>query len=75
MRDPRIDPKAGDVVVGQLGEKNTVNYVDKCRWVSGGAWVGVTRHRPWGGSIRKWVKTITHWRRWAKEGEVLHAAD
>lgn len=67
-RDPRVDPRPGDVVsvpdLHPLGvaEKRTVDYL-----INGGL--------RWSGSLRETSKSYTcsqkTWRRWAKDGEIV----
>lgn len=66
-RDPRVNPKAGDVL-RRGKETRVVERVDmgkartKCTVVS--------RPYPWSG-----YPNTDQWRRWAKDAEVIHAAD
>lgn len=62
-RDPRIDPVAGDVVLAH-GRARTIY----CAY--SGARYGSATESP----LASGIVTLALWRRWAKDGEVLHAA-
>ena len=71
-RDPRVNPKAGDVCKGTypLPERIVV-YNDPCPAVRGGAWIGFKPTK----RSKTWATTLYDWRKWAKEAEVVNATN
>ena len=68
-------PLAGDRWRGEHGERIDILYNDPCPAAGNGAWIGIYRHRPWGGSIRKWAMTLAQFMRWCRNAEFLGGAD
>lgn len=64
-RDPRVEPKDGDV----LRKDGAERHVFRIR-KSGGNWFDV-----YYGGGRRCRCTDSTWRAWAKDAEVIHAAD
>lgn len=64
-RDPRIDPKPGDVLA-KNGKKRTVLFLVPC-----GSWADIY-YQSQGRKVRCYSGT---WRDWAKGAEVFHAAE
>ena len=61
-RDPRQDPKAGD--------RLTANGVDRnVQLISAAGWIRYYNRR------RHVWTSVDGWRKWAKNAEVIHAAD
>lgn len=63
-RDPRIDPKVGDVVLAH-GRERTIHCLyedDRYGWAT---------ESP----LASGIYSIAAWRRWAKDGEVIYRAD
>ena len=65
-RDPRVSPKAGDVVL--WGSRVRTVYATYGR----GSKIGWATESP---DIASGIITLATWRKKAKEAEVLHAAD
>lgn len=73
-RDPRVDPKAGDILAGLNGGR------DETRTVLTGTvdgYVRYTRARYGKGTVRGCVSvvTIADWLRWSRRADVIHATD
>lgn len=71
-RDPRVDPRAGDILVGQL--PGSTSGRTTTRHVLGvyGDFVSCAR-RP---DLREtWRNTIDRWREWACTATILHTAE
>ena len=66
LRDPKIDPKRGDV----LARPRAVRVVLGCPVMAGGVGVAFPR----GSGLITWVY-IDEWRRWAKSADVLMRAE
>lgn len=63
-------PSEGDQWLGEYGEKRKVVSNTPCEAV-GGAWIGHTRSKPFGGRFKVWSSRLPDFRRWADKAEYL----
>jgi hypothetical protein len=75
IRDPRVDPKGGDVLDGLNGGRSETRRV--LSGGIGGSSVLYTRGRSADPTCKYTVslRRLAEWRRWARKADVLHAAD
>lgn len=69
MRDPRIDPKAGDVLIGSKSVRMVGRIYDDGS-------IGFTYWRRWGGvkgNGNECVTSLASWRKWGAAAEVENA--
>ncbi len=62
-RDPRVDPRPDDILTKASGARVIVM-----------AWAGGVKYRALGAVDETWT-TLDEWRKWAKNAEVIHAAE
>ncbi len=68
------NPAEGDRWQGEYGEKRKVVSNSPCEAV-GGAWIGHTRSKPFGGRFKVWSSRLPDFRRWAANAEYLGGAE
>lgn len=67
-RDPRTDPRVGDVL-----EKRIVNYRGECGWTKTREVVKILPHEVlWRGDGKEGLCFLRSWRNWAKDAVVVH---